>query len=75
MYDNDFELVNMSVGKEGANINGSIAYLVTYYLNKSKTNNLNAIGRLELTSPTGAETCMMYRSFDLRAQFNVGTIN
>ncbi len=60
--DNDFELVSMSVGREGANINGSIAYLVTYYLNKSKTQSISAI-----TSPTGAETCMMYRSFDLRA--------
>ena len=60
--DNDFELVSMSVGREGANKNGSIAYLVTYYHNKNKTESISAI-----TSPTGHETCMMYRSFDLRA--------
>ena len=60
--DNDFELVSMSVGREGANKNGSIAYLVTYYYNKNKTESISAI-----TSPTGHETCMMYRSFDLRA--------
>ena len=60
--DNEFELVSMSVGREGANINGSIAYLVTYYLNKNRTQSISAI-----TSPTGHETCMMYRSFDLRA--------
>ena len=60
--DNEFELVSMSVGREGANINGSIAYLVTYYLNKNRTQSISAI-----TSPTGHETCMMYRSFDLKA--------
>ena len=59
--DNEFELVNMSVGREGANKTGSIAYLVTYYLNKDRTESISAI-----TSPTGHETCMMYRSFDLR---------
>ena len=59
--DNEFELVSMSVGREGANKNGSIAYLVTYYLNKDRTESVSAI-----TSPTGHETCMMYRSFDLR---------
>ena len=59
--DNEFELVSMSVGREGANKTGSIAYLVTYYLNKDRTESISAI-----TSPTGHETCMMYRSFDLR---------
>ncbi len=60
--DNEFELVSMSVGREGANVNGSIAYLVTYYINKKRTETVSAI-----TSPSGHETCMMYRSFDLKA--------
>ena len=59
--DNEFVLNSMSVGREGANKKGDIAYLVTYYLNKDRTESISAI-----TSPTGAETCMMYRSFDLR---------
>ena len=60
--DNKFILKSMSVGREGARVNGDIAYLVTYYLNEKGDQSISAI-----TSPTGAETCMMYRSFDLRA--------
>ena len=60
--DNKFELISMSVGREGAREEGSIAYLVTYYLNEDGTQSISAI-----TSPSGHETCMMYRSFDLRA--------
>ena len=60
--DNKFILKSMSVGREGARVNGDIAYLVTYYLNDKGDQSISAI-----TSPTGAETCMMYRSFDLRA--------
>ena len=59
--DNNFELSSISVGREGAKKEGDIAYLVTYYLNKDRTETISAI-----TSPTGSETCMMYRSFDLR---------
>ena len=65
--DNEFELVSMSVGREGANKSGSIAYLVTYYLNKDRTESVSAI-----TSPTGHETCIMYRSFDMKAP-GIGT--
>ena len=60
--DNKFELISMSVGREGAREEGSIAYLVTYYLNEKRDQSIAAI-----TSPSGHETCMMYRSFDLRA--------
>ena len=59
--DNNFELSSISVGREGAKKEGDIAYLVTYYLSKDRTETISAI-----TSPTGSETCMMYRSFDLR---------
>ena len=60
--DNKFVLKSMSVGREGAREEGSIAYLVTYYLNEKGDQSIAAI-----TSPSGHETCMMYRSFDLRA--------
>ena len=60
--DNKFVLKTMSVGREGAREEGSIAYLVTYYLNEKGDQSIAAI-----TSPSGHETCMMYRSFDLRA--------
>ena len=59
--DNKFVLDSMSVGREGAKETGDIAYLVTYYINVTGDQTISAI-----TSPTGAETCMMYRSFDLR---------
>ena len=60
--DNKFVLKTMSVGREGAREEGSIAYLVTYYINEKGDQSIAAI-----TSPSGHETCMMYRSFDLRA--------
>ena len=61
LKDNDFELESVSVGREGANKDGRPAYFVTYFINKDKTETVSAI-----TSPTGNETCMMYRSFDLK---------
>ena len=61
LTDNEFELESVSIGREGANKNGDPAYFVTYFVNKDKTETISAI-----TSPTGNETCMMYRSFDLK---------
>ena len=61
LTDNEFELESVSIGREGANKNGDPAYFVTYFVNKDKTETVSAI-----TSPTGHETCMMYRSFDLK---------
>ena len=60
--DNKFVLDSMSVGREGAKEEGSIAYLVTYYINERGDQSIAAI-----TSPSGHETCMMYRSFNLKA--------
>ena len=65
--DNKFVLKTMSVGREGAREEGSIAYLVTYYINEKGDQSIAAI-----TSPSGHETCMMYRSFDLRTP-GIGT--
>ena len=61
LKDNDFELYSVSIGREGANKDGDPAYWVSYFVNKSGTESVSAI-----TSPTGNETCMMYRSFDLK---------
>ena len=60
--DNKFVLKTMSVGREGAREEGSIAYLVTYYINEKGDQSIAAI-----TSPSGHETCMMYRSFNIRS--------
>jgi len=59
--DNKFKLVSMSLGREGANPDGDMAYLVTYYIKDDETESVSAV-----TSPSGHETCMLYRSFDLR---------
>ena len=61
LKDNEFELESVSIGREGANQNGDPAYWVSYFVNKDRTESVSAI-----TSPTGNETCMMYRSFDLK---------
>ena len=61
LEDNDFVLESLSIGREGANENGDPAYFVSYYINEKKTESVSAI-----TSPSGNETCMMYRSFDLK---------
>ena len=50
----------MSLGRENANEDGDMAYLVTYYIKDDETESISGI-----TSPSG-ETCMLYRSFDLR---------
>ncbi len=61
LTDNEFELESVSIGREGAKNDGRPAYFVSYFVNKDKTETVSAI-----TSPTGNETCMMYRSFDLK---------
>ena len=55
-----FEIVNMSVGRANAQPDGEPAYLVTYYMSKDGQQSISAV-----TSPSGTETCMLYRSFDL----------
>ena len=62
LKDNEFELDSVSIGREGAHKDGNPAYWVSYFINKDRTESVSAI-----TSPTGNETCMMYRSFDLKS--------
>ena len=59
--DNEFVLKSVSLGREGANPEGEPAYFVSYFVNKKGDQSIAAI-----TSPTGHETCMMYRSFNLQ---------
>ena len=61
LEDKGFKLESLSVGREGAKKDGDPAYWVSYYLNKDNTESVSAV-----TSPSGHETCMLYRSFDLR---------
>jgi len=62
LEDKGFRLESLSVGREGAKKNGDPAYWVSYYINKDYTESVSAV-----TSPSGHETCMLYRSFDLKA--------
>ena len=61
LENNNFKLESVSMGRAGASETGDPAYFVAYYLNEKGDQSISAI-----TSPTGAETCMMYRSFDMR---------
>tara|TARA_S200000501_G_scaffold241710_1_gene226470 strand:+ start:1137 stop:1484 length:348 start_codon:yes stop_codon:yes gene_type:complete len=57
---NKFILESVSVGKENANAEGSPVYIVTYYINEARDQSMSVI-----TAPSGLESCMLYRSFDL----------
>ena len=61
LEDKGFRLESLSVGREGAKPDGDPAYWVSYYLNENNTESVSAV-----TSPSGHETCMLYRSFDLK---------
>ena len=60
LADNDFKLESISLGREGAKVTGEPSYFVAYYINEKGDQSVAAI-----TSPSGHETCMMYRSFNL----------
>ena len=57
---NEFILENLSVGKENAQEWGQPVYMVSYFYNKEKKQSMSVI-----TAPSGLESCMLYRSFDL----------
>ena len=57
---NEFELENLSVGKENAREEGQNVYMVSYFINRDRTQTMAVI-----TSPSGLESCMLFRSFDL----------
>ncbi len=55
-----FELSTVAVGREGARPEGKPVYMVSYYLNEAEKQSISVI-----TSPTGHESCMLYKAFDL----------
>ena len=57
---NEFELESLSVGKENAQAGGQNVYMVSYFINKDRTQTMAVI-----TAPSGLESCMLFRSFDL----------
>ena len=57
---NEFELENLSVGKENASPGGQSVYMVSYFINKERTETMAVI-----TAPSALESCMLFRSFEL----------
>ena len=57
---NKFILESVSVGKENGEAEGSPVYIVTYYINEARDQSMSVI-----TAPSGLESCMLYRSFEL----------
>ena len=57
---NEFKLESLSVGKESAQPGGQSVYMVSYFINKQRTETMAVI-----TGPSGMESCMLFRSFEL----------
>ena len=57
---NEFKLENLSVGKENASPGGQSVYMVSYFINKERTETMAVI-----TAPSALESCMLFRSFEL----------
>ena len=55
-----FELSTIAVGRKGARQEGEPVYMVSYYLNEKEKQSISVI-----TSPSGHESCMLYKAFDL----------
>ena len=58
---NKFALVNVSFGKEKAKQDGKPVFIVQYYVDPTQT-----ISLVVMTTLNGAESCMLYKSFDLK---------
>ena len=56
----EFNLESVSMGRESAQPDGAPVYIVSYYINKEKSQTISVV-----STPTGAESCMLYKSFDL----------
>lgn len=63
--DHKFTAVNISVGREGSKEDGSIVFLVTYYINQM--NQTLVITEL----PNSPEKCILFHTFDLRMNENL----
>ena len=60
LLDHEFELESLSFGHENAHPDGVPVYMVSYFINKKRTEALSVI-----TAPSGLESCMLYRAFGL----------
>ena len=60
LLDHNFELESLSFGHENAHPDGTPVYMVSYFINKKRTEAMSVI-----TAPSGLESCMLYRAFGL----------
>ena len=58
--DKGFIPVNISVGKQGAESDGQIVFLITYYINET----LETIATID--TPLNVERCIVFHTFDLK---------
>jgi len=61
VLDNNFKLESFSFGRVNGKEDGEIAFLVSYFINEERTETMAVI-----TSPSGHESCIMYRSYNLK---------
>lgn len=57
----NFKLVNVSVGKQKAKEDGEPVFIVQYYVDPTYTQSI-----VVMTTLNGSESCMLYKSFDLK---------
>ena len=60
LLDHNFELESLSFGHENAHPDGAPVYMVSYFINKQRTETMAVI-----TAPSALESCMLFRSFEL----------
>ena len=60
LLDHEFELESLSFGHENAHPDGVPVYMVSYFINKERTETMAVI-----TAPSALESCMLFRSFEL----------
>ncbi len=58
---NEFTLVNVSVGRDKAKPDGEPVFIVSYYVDPTYTQSI-----VVMSTMSGLESCMLYKSFDLK---------
>ena len=58
---NEMTLVNVSVGRDRAKPDGEPVFIVSYYVDPTYTTSL-----VVMSTMNGMESCMLYKSFDLK---------
>jgi len=58
---NEMTLVNVSVGRDSARPDGEPVFIVSYYVDPTYT-----ISLVVMSTMNGMESCMLYKSFDLK---------